>query len=530
MNLRPFRRRIRLLRASRCGAIGGCVGAGAALLLAVLDARGALTLAPWLLFSPAILGVALGVAWALVERMPDARVARSLDRRGGLEDRLTTAAEVPADTGALAAAQHADAAERLKSLRPAEVYPLRPNRWHGSTVGLLALTALVFAAGNTDLFRTPERRREAEEVRRMAARVEQVARPILAQAKTPDASAEEKDLARRLQKLTRDMGRARVTRAEALVKANALAEQARRAEAQRSAALAESVKGAQTAAEKLAQAQQTAALPKSEEAKMARRASDLERQIAEARDRLAKGQNGKPGEQMSDAERKALEKQMAAMEKELQQLKLSLQAQKMLADLAANEDFQEAQRLLAELAKQSGASAGQSKPLTAEQLEEMARRLEELAKKLDTDEKLAEYARQLREAAKNARLCKDGQCSSALLGACGLGGFSMGAQKGAGGPSRDTWIGDHGTLPRDDKSALLNVKFEDRVLTSQRGDKGPETYQETLGPSRMGGKSAVPYQEMLPKYERSAESAMKKENIPPGERARVRDYFDSLRQ
>jgi hypothetical protein len=96
--------------------------------------------------------------------------------------------------------------------------------------------------------------------------------------------------------------------------------------------------------------------------------------------------------------------------------------------------------------------------------------------------------------------------------------------------SQDRWIGPHGTLPRDDKSSLLHVKFEDRVITSQRGDKGPETYTEVLGPSAPGGKTDVPFQQVLPKYEKSAESALKKSDIPPSEQAKVRDYFDSLRK
>ncbi len=532
MRLKPFRRRIRALRASRCGAIGGCIGAAVAVVMAALDAFGVVYFEPWMLAIPVVVGIVAGVLRAMFERLPDALVARSMDRRGGLEDRLTTAAEVPVEAGPLAGIQHEDAARHLESLRPREMYPLRPNRWHGSLFALSLMTGLIFVVGNTAILRTQERRKEAEALRRTAAEVQRVTKPALEQAKRVDATADEKDLARRLDKFTRDLDRARMTRQEALVKANDLAEQARRVESQRMAKMADSVQGAQTAALKLAKMGENAQLARGEEMKMAEQAADLERQIAEMRRRLEQGKNGKPGEQMSEAERKALEKQLAEANKQLHELKLSMEAQKMLADLAANPDYQEAQRILAELAKQAAQpeNAGERKPLTKEQMEAMAQRLEELAKTLDTDEKLKEYARQLKEAAKNARLCKDGQCSGSILAACGLGGFSTGAQKGAGKPSQDTWIGDHGELARDDKSSLLNVKFEDRVITSQRGEKGPETYQEVLGPSQPGGKSSVPYQKVLPNYEKSAESALKKSDIPPSERTKVRDYFDSLRQ
>lgn len=533
MRLKPFRRRIRLLRASRCGAIGGCIGAAVSVVMAALDAFGVVYFEPWMLAVPVALGVLAGIARALFERLPDALVARSMDRRGGLEDRLTTAAEVPVEAGPLAGIQHEDAARHLEGLRPREMYPLRPNRWHGSLFALSLMTGLIFVVGNTAILRTQERRKEAEALRRTAAEVQRVTKPAMDMAKRADSTADEKDLARRLEKFTRDLDRARMTRQEALVKANDLAEQARRVESQRTAKMADSVQGAQTAAMKLAKMGENAQLAKGEEMKMAEQAADLERQIAGMRRRLEQGRNGKPGERLSEAERKALEKQLAEANKQLHELKLSMQAKKMLADLAANPDYQEAQRILAELAKQAAQpanAAAERKPLTKEQMEAMAQRLEELAKKLDTDEKLKEYARQLMEAAKNARLCKDGQCSGGLLAACGLGGFSMGAKKGAGSPSQDTWVGDHGTLPRDDKSSLLNVKFEDRVISSQRGEKGPETYQEVLGPSQPGGKSSVPYQKVLPNYEKSAESALKKSDIPPSERTKVRDYFDSLRQ
>jgi len=534
MNLRPFRRRVRILRASRCGAIGGCLGAVAALAMAGLDLAGAVYFEPWMLAVPVVFGVAAGILKALFERLPDAMVARSVDRRGGLEDRLTTAAEVPVEAGPMAGIQHEDAARHLEGLRPADLYPLRPGRWHGSMVFLALVTALVFVLGNSAILRTKERQKEADELRRTAAEVKRVVKPALEQAKRVDATADEKDLARRLNKFTRDLERARMSRPEALVKANQLAEQARRVEGQRSAKLAATAQEAQTAGAKLEKLAAGEKLEKGEEMRMAEQAAELERRIADAERRLGKGKDGKPGEAMSDAERKALEKQLAGMQKQLRELKLSMRAQKMLSDLANNPDYQEAQRILAELAKQaqqpSGQQAGQQKQLTKEQLEAMAKRLDELAARLDTDEKLAEYAKQLKEAAKNARLCKNGQCSGSLLGACGMGGFSMGARKGAGAPSRDTWVGDHGELPRDDKSSLLNVKFEDRVISSQRGDKGPETYVEVLGPSKPSGKSSVPYQKVLPKYEKSAESALKKSDIPPSERTRVREYFDSLRQ
>jgi hypothetical protein len=46
----------------------------------------------------------------------------------------------------------------------------------------------------------------------------------------------------------------------------------------------------------------------------------------------------------------------------------------------------------------------------------------------------------------------------------------------------------------------------------------------------MGDRSSIPYQAVLPTYQKMAESALSKSDIPPRERVRVRNYFDSLRK
>jgi hypothetical protein len=75
---------------------------------------------------------------------------------------------------------------------------------------------------------------------------------------------------------------------------------------------------------------------------------------------------------------------------------------------------------------------------------------------------------------------------------------------------------------------MLKIKFQEHIVTSQRGHNGPETYEEQMGPAQLNAKSGIPYQAMLPKYEKTAESAMSKGDIPPEMRTKVKDYFDSL--
>jgi hypothetical protein len=200
--------------------------------------------------------------------------------------------------------------------------------------------------------------------------------------------------------------------------------------------------------------------------------------------------------------------------------------------LAANPQFQEAQQLMAKLEQQSGQSAdSQSSELTQQQLKAMADRLEELAKELNTDAKLRDYADRVLQAAKSARLGNP-PTAKEMLQAFGLDQdqnpqFGL---YGKGGTSPGVWEGCLGHLLHTDKSSLLHVKVNDRIITSQLGKSGPESYQEFLGPSRLTPQSGIPYQAVMPKYEKSAESALSRGDVPPQMRATVRDYFESLRQ
>jgi len=326
-----------------------------------------------------------------------------------------------------------------------------------------------------------------------------------------------------------------MTKAQALVKANQLAQQAQALQSSRAAALAQSLQSAQTASQKLEAMQSQASLPKSDAAKSADQARALSSQIAAMQQALSAAQSGK----MSASAKAALSKKLAQAQKQLQQIRLSQQAEQFLQKLQSMPDYQEAQKLLAKLAAQAQAQqAGQQPPLTPEQMQQIADRMEQLAKQFGSDAKMRELAAQMLAAARNAQLCKNPGLGVGLMGAFGLGAgsspgmgsLSLGLGHGAGAPSPDKWVGDHGTLSRSDKSALLHVKFQDRQITSQIGGKGPETYTEVIGPSAPVGKSGVPYQAVLPRYEKSAESALDKGDVPPQMRTKVRDYFDSLRK
>ena len=522
LNLTPFRRRIRLLRMWRCAAIGGSVGAVAAIVMALLDLFNIRYFEFRSLAIPIVIGIAAGVIRAFAEQIPSSLVARSVDRRGHLEDRLTTAIEVPPSGAGFARALHVDAAGRIDTLRPATLYPLRPGRWHGALAALAVIGMVVFLLGNTGFLKSAQAKKDTAELQREGVEVERVIKPVLEDAKRPEAGAEDKALARRLENFSSELKKGRMSRPDALVKANQLAEEAKKLENTRSVSLSNSVLSAQTAAEKIQQMSDTAGLEKSDALKLSDEAAATERDIADMENKLKAPAAGKGA--LSKAERAALESKLAAAKNRLKNIQLSQRAEEFLRKLHANSDFQEAQELLAKLASNAAAQkAGDQPEMTQAQLDAAAKRLEDLAKQLDTDAKLKAFAKEMLEAAKRARQCKS--CSNGLLSCFGL---STGGSRGAGRPSKDKWIGAHGTLNKSDKSSLLNVKLEDRTITSEKGDKGPQTYTEVLGPSTLGAKSSVPYQTVLPKYEKSAETAMNKSDIPPGLRTKVRDYFESL--
>jgi len=230
-----------------------------------------------------------------------------------------------------------------------------------------------------------------------------------------------------------------------------------------------------------------------------------------------------------------LQKQLEQLAKLMSKIKLSQQALDFLRKLSENPDFQKAMETLQKLEEsQQAQSSGQQPMLTPEQMEAMAKQLEEQAKKLeempkkyDTDGQIDALAKEMLEAAKSARLCKHPGLCMGLMSCFGMGPH-MNGPSGPGSPW-DRWSGYTNKPPMSDKSTRLSEKYEDKVITSQIGAKGDQTYVEINGPSMPTGRSSVPYQSVLPTYEKTAETAMNKTDIPPSERAKVRDYFNSLR-
>jgi hypothetical protein len=231
-----------------------------------------------------------------------------------------------------------------------------------------------------------------------------------------------------------------------------------------------------------------------------------------------KDAQGKP---LSQAEKSALNDKLKQLEK---QIELSQKAKDFLDRLQSNPEFKKLQEMMAKLAK---GAAGQEKMPTDEELKQMIQKLEQLADKYKTDEEMKQFIEQLEKALSQ---CKNASQLSAMgKSLCML---QMPGMYGHPGPGNGTelYYANIHKIPLADKSTDIKAKAVPLGVTGDRQEGGKETYIETKGPSGLGAKSSVPYFAVLPKYRREAEKALEREQIPPEEQKRVKDYFDSLEE
>jgi DNA repair exonuclease SbcCD ATPase subunit len=223
LDLRPFRHRIRLVRAWRGLAVGLLTGGAFGLVWAVLDLTG-VWLAEWLWLGLVFAGA--GVLCALVGAILPVRddaVARSVDRRAGLRDRLGTMIERTGADESFDSAQRHDTEAHVAALKARKVYPVRMGRWQYVALVSVALASLVFLLGNTWYVFDADARKAKEELEKIAAQIERVAKPILDR---KDATEEEKSFANELDAFARRMEKGKMTKEEAMQRANELAKQA----------------------------------------------------------------------------------------------------------------------------------------------------------------------------------------------------------------------------------------------------------------------------------------------------------------
>ena len=263
--------------------------------------------------------------------------------------------------------------------------------------------------------------------------------------------------------------------------------------------------------------------------------SELQRQINELQRQLQSGRDSK-GIPLSKEALKALEQQLKRLQQQLRALQLSEQAREFLRKLMNDPNFIEAMKRLQELARKCQQleqnQDAQQRQLTQEEIERMARelekRLEELAKRYGSDEQIRELAKQILEQVKKMKELS--QCNGACAG-MGMAGmcFGIGARPGAGGAwDKHDYFGQPEMFNQGDKQPELKIPMKNTPISGQPPLlPGPADYQDYEAPPTPGD-SSVPLTQVLPSYQKKAEQALNKQNIPPAERKRVKRYFESL--
>lgn len=531
-----FRRRVRLLQAWRGAAWGGILGGCVALVLAALDYFHVWYTAWWGVAVPIAAGVILGVAFGLSRKVSTEALADSIDRRASLQNRVATATEDHHEQ--FAEAQRADALERLSNLQPSRVYPVRFTRWHTGTVALSVLASAVVLLGNTPVLLNAQEKQDREDLKKTGQAIERVAKPVI-EKRPEDSTKVAKELAQKYETFAKELQRGRMPLEKAMEEANKLAAEAEKTaseQADRAEMMLTKAQDAMTqqafedAARELGMdpgeladmnSAEMQALSQLSDAERQQMSQSLQNQMRDLMDKLKSGKNEK-GENLTQAQRDALEKELESLKKNLQDLKLSEKAREFLNRLMSMPEYKELMEIAKELRKaaQKAKQNPNKPPLTKEQIEELNKKIEELAEKLKNDEDLKAFLEELKKSLKECQ----GQCDSAGLGAC----LSMIPMWGPGGPGQDNFFRDLGQVPQTEKEQDIKAKEDVKAIRGQRQQQGDETYMEIKGPASLGDRSKTPYFKVMPKYRKQAEEALDKDRIPKEHQKRVRDYFDSL--
>jgi hypothetical protein len=148
----------------------------------------------------------------------------------------------------------------------------------------------------------------------------------------------------------------------------------------------------------------------------------------------------------------------------------------------------------------------------------MIAKLEELADKYKTDEEMRQLIEELKKALE--------ECEGACIGA-GLGLSLLGLAPGSG-VSQDNAFANTGSVKKTKDEQDISATSKENGVSGQRRESGKETHIEIIGPSAAGERTKTPYTSVLPKYKRTAESAINKQKIPKSQQKRVREYFESI--
>jgi len=571
LDLRPFRRRVRVLRAWRGLALGLLLGGVGGLVWAVLDVTGVwFTEWSWLglvFAGPAVLCALV----ALLLPVGDDAVARSIDRRAGLRDRLGTMIERNEAHDSFDEALRHDATRHVSELRARSVFPVRVGRWQYIAACAVALASLVFLLGNTWYVLSPEASKAKAEMEKIAAQIERVAKPVLDR---KDATEEERDFANQLDAFAKRLEKGRMTKEEAMQRANELAKQAQKLSEKRTERAFEKM---QTAREQLTMAKLgEKGLKKDQLDKLNLDSSQkqlldqLQRELGpnqrqsddkfnsetmqelglqdmdpsllnltdEQRDmlremiqkklndidkKLANSQN------LTEDELQQLLDQKQALQEMQDQLDISEEARKALEEFMNSPEYKDIMKAVQKM-RDAAQQVNDGKPLTEEQIKELEQMIEELAELLKDSKYRDMVIEQLKAALEMLKQGKAlGLCQGACLSPFGLNlGINPIRGFGQGGRSKDDFFAGYGGINKSDQEEKGEGQTNLLGVRGQRRNEGEEWFVEVKAPSAMGDRTSVPYGKVLPQYKDAAEKSIERQEIPKEHEKRVREYFESL--
>ena len=428
----PFRKRIKFLRALEGVFWGILVGSIIGIAWSILDWRG-IVYFEWSQFGLLLLGSALvGAVIRIAQRVDDLSIARSLDRRAKLKDRLGTTAELGHEDSVFSQLQAQDASDHLTALKPGALYPITFKRIHILALAGIAVVAGILFLANSKLFLSTETVVAKESMQKESKRLEELRKAIFDDATdkkstSPELLALQKDLL----KLQKDFDKARIDPKEAMLRADELAKKANELAKQSALQELDKLKDSESMLEKMQKEElKKAGLEKADTSSVnmddkefsqkmdsaQQKSSEAQSKATELKNKLdaLKSQLNKAG--LDEKAKKDLESQIGQTQKDLENaMKGAEQAKK---DLEAMQLSKEAREYLKKIyddpiwkqilekAKKIKASAeqaaktGQPK-LTKEERQQMQKDFEEFLKKMQDDDFRKAYLQKLLDSLKD---------------------------------------------------------------------------------------------------------------------------------
>lgn len=312
----------------------------------------------------------LGLAWGLLRRVSLLDAASLADRKLGLKERMSNAvifADRP-EASPLVPALVADAAKHAEDLSPTAVLPYRgsrPARW---SLLAAALVAAAWVAPRFPAGRTAGQIAVRKEMRSEGQRLGEVAAKAQQQAKAKNLQKPQ-ELAKKLQKLARELEKAKLSKKEALLKSGKLAAELR--EAQKLAALQAGTQGLSRVAESLRDVSfETLAMQDIARAAREQRADEMAAKLSKLAQDLRAGK-------LSPADRRKLAEDLNQMAEAAEAGGMGDMAQALREAASAVEQGRD--QAAAEAIKRAAESASEAAQGAAENqtLEQMAQELEQ---------------------------------------------------------------------------------------------------------------------------------------------------------